>query len=229
MMTFKKIILHPAAFVLALIPIINLIYFVLFFAFASAKKLIGFLFGAIACSMIFFWISHRFLPDRYEFLAFYIITVLLSATAYYLLRAVLKGQNGLPKAFKMRLIIGAGIVLFIGVVGVVMTNVVDLQPQTETLLQAIIDNDEEAFQTVSYKDELTLSAVRRALDEQGITLHGSLQWLSTGELTVSGRNGETLQTAEYTFQIGNEKYIVQVTYRISDSCEGISEIVIRKG
>lgn len=228
MLTLKKILLHPASAVLVLVPFVNLIYFALAIVFVPAKKLFPFLFGITIGSAAVFYLLNRFIPTEHEFLKFYTVMALFSAAAYFLLRSILKMQSDIPKFSKARLVIGLALALAVCLTWTFATRSDALQPQTETMLQAIIDGDQEAFNFVSYGKELTLDAVQYALDRQGIILQGPIHKEMTAGLTVRGTRGDMVKIAEYIYRIGDEDYNVRITYRISNQKEGISEIAIRR-
>lgn len=220
--------MHPAAAVLALVPFVNLTYFVLVFVFAPANRLFPYLFCVAVGATAVFYLSNRFLPMGYEYLKFYMITVLLSTAAYFLLRSILILETKFPESAKLRLVIGIAIIMFLSLMWVLTSKAVDLQPQTEMMLQAIINENEDLFRTVSYENSLTLDSVQQALDEQDIDLQGAIRFVKTESLTVRGTKGDTTKIAEYIYQIGNEEFLVRVMYRSSGIKEGISELVIRK-
>lgn len=228
MITLKRIIAHPAAIILSFVPFVNLVYFLLILAFAPAKKLFPYLLGMTIGSAAIFWLSNRVVPVGYEFLVFYAITVLLSTVALFLLRSIMASDIKFSRSVKLRLAIGIALILIISLTWFFTSKVVNLQPQAETMLQAIIDDNEEAFRSVSYGKSLSLESVQQELAEEGINLQGSIQLLKTEKLTVRGTKGDMTKVAEYIYQIGKEEFFVRITYRDSGANAGVSEIVIIK-
>lgn len=228
MNTFKKVVLHPAAIMFVLIPGLNLFFLFFLLMLAPPRRLFLHLAGFAVVTALGFYLSKQLVPPENEAWVFYGLTVLLSAASYCFLRPMLAGLTEIPKAAKLRAIIAAGIIFLVVVVGAVGVRSLDFKTQTQTMLQAIIDNDQEAFDSVRYGKGLTLEDVQSALFADGIVLQGKIERLEAKKITYIGKSDDHQKTAEYTCCIGGQTYTLYVTYKSSGIKEGISAIVIHR-
>ena len=207
-----KLVKSKFAWVVTLLPGVNLLYVLLLGVFAPGYKFGRYATTGAIITAAALYFGHGVCPEGYFWLFVWGITILLSAISLYLARPWIGKSGALPRDAKRRLTVVILMVLLFSVIGFFLLNRPELKAQTQALLQSVVDSDQDAFYELADREELTLSAVQSQLKERQIVLEGEVTYCSTEEMSYDMTGGVGTTRARYRFTIGEQEYSVEVCY-----------------
>lgn len=223
---------HPAAKVLAFVPLLHLLYLVALLLTAdnrcrkqgwlvSVAIVIG---TAVAFSLIPYPWSWGVTYAAISVAAF---SALNSIRNYHLFENV-KAST----VWKRALFFGVPVLLFVGIfVGI--SAKADVTEKTTNMLTALVQQDEAAWDAQRMKGMGsrvgTLEEYTASLNERGISLGGEVVKKHTTGTEISVQDGNDIHVNKsYIYEIGGELYEVTVEYRAKGDLKGIFALVIQK-
>lgn len=227
MKQLKNVIQNPIlSRLITLIPVVNMVYPALLAILSPIYKLWKYLLCAAAITVPVLALGSRFVPENLSLLVPYAVTVILSALSLLLLRPQIQEMSRFPRQAKIRGFVAVFAIALLLVLSFVYSYRPDVKNATQTMLQAIVEQDERAFRSACFGSSMDLTQTSRALEAQGIHLEGDVEYESKESFSIRMEGNTEIIQARYRFRIGQNVYLVEVTYQQRSKHTGITALEV---
>ena len=206
---------------LALIPVVNIIYIFGFFLYCEPFHFLQYGLPIMVGASVLMFLLNRFLLASITWMIPFVILLVVSFLAYLYLRRNLYENRRVSKPRLFLVLIPC--VLLVGSV-ILALQKDQIAPKAEVFLTAIVNQDEQSLNTVTFSGKENIRYITR--NNKGIVLEGKVTILKRNSCNISYRDKRKIYENSYDVQIGENLYKVDLIYEKTNRKEGFTSVHI---